>query len=243
MDATRHLQLILEDRRHRLWMRFLALGIFAIAMAYLESAVVEYLRMIYYPEGFEVILKPMPLSVYLVELGREAATMVMLFVVARLAFRSFWLRFSSFLYLFAIWDIFYYIWLFVFIRWPSSLTTWDILFLIPVAWIGPVWSPLLVSLNFILASITLNLMFKNGIVLTSRWYHWIIAIAGAAMIFYSYVNRVPDLLKGIPPTVYSWKWLVGGLALGWVAFGIALVGKSWIRVDERAVKGVNSASP
>lgn len=236
MVADRSLEKILEDRRYRLASRFFMLGLFACAMAYLESAVVVYLRMLYYPEGFEIILKPMPLRVYLVELGREAATMVMLFVLARLAFRSFWMRFSTFLYLFAVWDIFYYVWLFVFIHWPQSLTTWDILFLIPVAWIGPVWSPLLVSLNFILASIILNVMFRRGIVLRSRWYHWIVAIAGACMIFYSYVDRVPDLLKGISPTTYSWKWLAVGLATGWLAFGIALVGRSWERIDERSAR-------
>ncbi len=213
--------------------RFFALGVFAAAMAYLESAVVVYLRMLYYPEGFEVVLKPMPLNVYLIELGREAATMVMLFVVARLSFRSFWLRFSTFLYTFAVWDIFYYLWLFAFIRWPQSLTTWDILFLIPVAWLGPVWSPLLVSLNFILASLVINGMARRGVVLQSRWYHWAVAITGACLIFYSYVNRVPDLLKGISPTTYSWKWLVAGLVLGWAALGIALLQRAWIKAEDR----------
>ena len=214
--------------------RFLLLGLFACAMAYLESAVVVYLRMLYYPEGFEIILKPMPLRIYLVELGREAATMVMLFVVARLAFRSFWMRFSTFLYLFGVWDIFYYVWLFVFIRWPQSLGTWDILFLIPVAWVGPVWSPLVVSLNFLVASIVLNALIKRGIVLVTKWYHWLFAILGACMIFYSYVDQLLDLLKGIPPTHYSWRWLAAGLATGWLAFGIVLLGRSWRRIERRS---------
>ncbi len=74
MMTDRSLQRILEDGHYRLAARFLMLGLFAAAMAYLESAVVVYLRMLYYPEGFEIILKPMPLRIYLVELGREAAT-------------------------------------------------------------------------------------------------------------------------------------------------------------------------
>jgi hypothetical protein len=234
MDIDRLLERVREDRHYHLMARFFALGLFAVAMAYMESSVVVYLRMLYYPEGFEIILKPMPLNIYLIELGREVATIVMLFVVARLSFRSFWLRFSTFLYLFAIWDIFYYIWLFTFIRWPMALTTWDILFLIPVAWIGPIWSPLFVSLNFIVASFILNGLIKKGIVLRSRWYHWMVAIAGACMIFYSYVNRVPDLLKGVSPTAYSWKWLIAGLALGWISLGVVLLGKSWIRVDDHS---------
>ena len=221
-----------EDRRANLIRQFVALGVFAIAMAYLESAVVVYLRLLYYPERFTVILKPMPLAVYLVELGRETATIVMLFVVARLAFRSFWLRFSTFLYLFAVWDIFYYLWLVLFIHWPPSLGTWDILFLIPIAWVGPVWSPVVVSLNFILASLILDILFKRGIILKPRWVHWGIAILGAAMIVFSYFNRVPALLKGVLPTVYSWQWLVVGLGLGWGALFLTLLGGNKMKVEK-----------
>ncbi len=225
-----------EDRRANLIRRFVALGVFAVAMAYLESAVVVYLRLLYYPKGFTVILKPMPLAVYLVELGREAATIVMLFVVSRLAFRSFWLRFPTFLYLFAVWDIFYYLWLYLFIHWPPSLGTWDILFLIPIAWVGPVWSPVVVSLNFILASMVLNLLFKRGIILKPRWIHWCIAILGAAMIVFSYFERVPALLKGVLPTVYSWQWLVAGLCLGWGALFLTLLGRDNISIAEATKK-------
>jgi len=209
----------------RFLQKFILLGIFALAMAYLEAAVVVYLRLLYYPEGFTVILKPMPLSVYLTEVGREAATLVMLFCAARLAFKDFWPRFAAFSYIFGIWDIFYYVWLYLLIQWPSSLFTWDILFLIPVAWVGPVWSPIVVSLNLILAGILLNHLYKNGIILSPGWIHWGIEILGAAMIVYSYVNRVPALLRGIPPTAYSWPWLTAGLILGWGVFFWVLPGK------------------
>ena len=36
-----------------------ALLLYAVAMGYLEAAVVVYLRAIYYPEGFSFPLKPM----------------------------------------------------------------------------------------------------------------------------------------------------------------------------------------
>ncbi len=224
LTSNTQLSRFYEDGRVNLAGRFAVLGIFAIAMAYLESAVVVYLRLLYYPEGFTVVLKPMPLSIYFIELGREAATIVMLFTVARLSFRSFWLRFSAFLYLFAVWDLFYYLWLYLFIHWPPSLKTWDILFLIPIAWIGPVWSPMVVSLNFVAASAILCNLFKRGIILRPGWFRWGIAILGAAMIVFSYFNRVPALLQGVLPTAYSWQWLVGGLALGWAALGLTLVG-------------------
>jgi len=141
------------DSPVRLTRTFFALGLFAAAMAYLESAVVVYLRMLYYPEGFSVFLKPMPVAVYCIELGREAATIVMLVVVARLALRPFWLRFSAFLYLFAVWDIFYYVFLKLILGWPSSLLTPDVLFLLPVTWVGPVLAPVMVSLSMILFAV------------------------------------------------------------------------------------------
>jgi hypothetical protein len=205
--------------------KFILLGCFALAMAYLESAVVVYLRLLYYPEGFTVILKPMPPSVYLIEMGREAATLVMLFCVARLSFPDFWQRFAAFSFMFGVWDVFYYVWLYAFIQWPPSLFTWDILFLIPVAWIGPVWSPVLVSINLIMAAVFLTCLTGKGIVLRPAWYHWAVAIVGAMILFASYVAGVTGFLKGTVPVTYHWKWLVAGLVLGWGAFFWVLLGK------------------
>ncbi|MBK6833902.1 MAG: hypothetical protein IPG89_06345 [Bacteroidetes bacterium] len=50
-------------------------------------------------------------------------------------------RFAYFIIAFAIWDIFYYVFLYVLLQWPESLFTWDILFLVPVPWTGPVIAP------------------------------------------------------------------------------------------------------
>jgi hypothetical protein len=115
--------------------RILWLTLFAIAMAYLESAVVVYLRLIYYPEGFQFPLKAITNTNLWIEVGREAATMVMLVVVGFLAAVTGPGRFAVICYAFGVWDIFYYIWLWIFIDWPSSLLTWDLLFLIPLPWI------------------------------------------------------------------------------------------------------------
>jgi membrane protein implicated in regulation of membrane protease activity len=51
--------------------------------------------------------------------------------------------------MFAIWDIFYYIFLWLLIGWPESFFTWDILFLLPVTWVGPVLAPVINSLTMI----------------------------------------------------------------------------------------------
>lgn len=129
------------------------LSIFAISMAVLESALVVHLRQLYYPENIQTLF---PLSVILprdffIELGREAATVFMMFAVAVLTEKKKVMRvFACFVLLFGLWDIFYYIWLKVFINWPLSWLEWDILFLIPWVWIGPWLCPALIALAFVI---------------------------------------------------------------------------------------------
>lgn len=118
-------------------------------MALLESAVVVYLRELYYPNGFVFPLSPMKSVVILTELAREFATIVMLWTIAYVAGRNFSTRFAWFIIGFGIWDIFYYVFLYVFIQWPSSVFEWDILFLIPLPWYGPVIAPCLISVAMI----------------------------------------------------------------------------------------------
>lgn len=133
------------------WLTF-----FSIAMGYLETSVVVYLRKLYYPTGFGFPLVPVTHDVTVTEFWRELATMVMLAGAGIMAGKNAQQRFVFFLYSFAIWDIFYYVFLYVLLGWPQSLLTWDILFLIPVPWVGPVLCPCLVSLTMIaLALVTL----------------------------------------------------------------------------------------
>jgi len=136
------------------------LAAFAIAMAYVEAAVVAYLRLLYYPDGFSIegaaSLLCVPPAVLAIEIGREAATIVMLAAVAFLsAGKNWWERLAHFMWAFALWDIFYYIWLYVLLRWPSSLMTVDVLFLIPRPWIAPVFVPVLASLLMIGAALAI----------------------------------------------------------------------------------------
>lgn len=127
----------------------IVLSLFAIAMGLLEAAVVIYLRDILYPEGFAFPLNPVRPDLVWTEILREMATLVMLLSVGITAGRTLAERFAWFLYAFAVWDIFYYVFLSVLIGWPESLMTWDVLFLIPVTWTGPVLSPLIVSSTMI----------------------------------------------------------------------------------------------
>jgi hypothetical protein len=135
---------------------------FAIAMGFLESAVVVYLREILYPGGFKFPLSTMPLSLAVTEVLREAATLVMLVTLGILAGRRFSTGFAWFIYSFAIWDIFYYVFLWLLLGWPESLMTWDVLFLIPTTWTAPVLSPVLVSLTMILLAMVILLKAERG---------------------------------------------------------------------------------
>ncbi len=123
------------------------LAVYAVAMAMVEAVAVVYLRELYYPGGFSVAsaadLAVIPAHILRVEFWREAATIVMLVAVALVAFSGRRERFLAFLWAFSLWDLGYYLFLYLFLRWPSSLGALDVYFLIPWPWIGPVWFPLL----------------------------------------------------------------------------------------------------
>ena len=136
--------------------------LFAIAMGFLESAVVVYLREILYPGGFAFPLSPVPVELALTELLREVATLVMLITIGIVMSRRFSTGFAWFIYSFAIWDIFYYIFLKLLLGWPESMLTWDVLFLIPTTWTGPVLAPVLLSLTMILFALVILTQSDRG---------------------------------------------------------------------------------
>ncbi len=138
---------------------FFWVTLFAIAMGFLESAVVVYLRQLYYPAGFQFPLAPIEPLIAHTEFWREAATIVMLAAVGFFCGTNKASRLAWFMYAFAIWDLFYYIFLKLILNWPDSLYTWDILFLIPVPWVGPVIAPCIVSLSMI--ALALLIVFYN----------------------------------------------------------------------------------
>jgi hypothetical protein len=117
---------------------------YAVAMAFVESAVVVYLRTMLPAAAALSAAIPFPPLVYRTEVLREVATMVMLVAVAYLAFDRLALKAVTFVWVFAIWDLFYYVFLKLLIGWPASLAANDVLFLIPRPWVAPVWVPLLV---------------------------------------------------------------------------------------------------
>ena len=130
--------------------RFIIVFCFGVAFAYIESAVVVYLRAIFYRDGFTFPIAdfsqmPGAMPFLLTEIGREAATLVIILTGALLIGKDTRSRWAWFLIIFAVWDIFYYVWLKVLLNWPASILDWDILFLMPAVWAGPVLAPVITS--------------------------------------------------------------------------------------------------
>jgi hypothetical protein len=193
------------------------LTIFAIAMAYLESAVVVYLRAIYYPAGFAFPLKAITGSTIWIELGREVATLVMLAAVGILFAATGAGRFAAICFAFGVWDIFYYLWLKIFINWPESLMTWDLLFLIPAPWIGPVIAPILVSLCLITAGTIILANEHNNLHFHPAWWSWWLEIIAGLLIILAFLSNLPAVIQQSIPRSFPW-WmfligLIGGIAM------------------------------
>jgi hypothetical protein len=131
-----------------MFLKLFLLAVFGIAMAHLEGVVVVYLRkalgMLDSESNKESIEKIGPYYLK-IEITREAATIIMLVVIAFLVGSSWLERGIFFLWTFAFWDLFYYLSLYILIKWPPTLKTIDVLFLIPKPWIAPVWFPIGVS--------------------------------------------------------------------------------------------------
>jgi len=131
--------------------RWLVVFVYALAMAWVESAVVYYLRtMINRLDPYQANPFPTIGGLAPVEVAREAATLIMLLAVGLLAGHSWRTRLGYFAIGFGVWDIFYYVFLKLICGWPHSALDWDILFLIPLPWWGPVLAPVLISLLLVL---------------------------------------------------------------------------------------------
>jgi hypothetical protein len=143
-------------------LKLILLAVFGIAMAHLEGVVVVYLRKalgILDIESNKVSVEKFPKRFLKIEITREVATIIMLVIIACIVGTTWFERGIFFLWTFAFWDLFYYLSLYILIKWPPTLKTIDVLFLIPVPWIAPVWFPIGVS-SLTILSIALMYFLK-----------------------------------------------------------------------------------
>jgi len=208
-------------RRTLLW-----LGVYAAAMAWVESTLVVYLRRLYYPDDPLVIfpLRIWPMRDLLLELVREAATVAMILAVALLAVAGRVRRTAAFLFVFGVWDLCYYLWLKIALGWPATWTEWDILFLIPWPWLAPWLTPAAAALLFVLWAAPILARDEETAVPRRAW---VLGTGGLALMLASFLAPALPLLGGDPAAIAAfvperfpwWLYLAGAslLAAGLLA--------------------------
>jgi hypothetical protein len=225
----------------RLTRILLALVLFGIAFGFVEAAVVVYLRTVLAPVRQEVfraephddlfpLLTPEQLRAagpeYVralgTELGREVATLVMLVAAGLAIGRNFRQWLAGFMLSFAFWDIFYYVFLRLLIDWPTSLLTWDILFLVPVPWVGPVIAPVLVSVSMILAGVAILWCEAKDRPMQFRWLDWTLFVLGGLTVIVAFCWDWRHTAAGGWPQAFNWPLFALGEALGAAGFLPAL---------------------
>jgi hypothetical protein len=204
----------------RLRRTVIGLFLFGISFGYVEAAVVIYLRALYEPlrqrltpgrapgDLFPLVDRdrmvaeaPETARLLNVEVLREAATIVMLAAAAMLVAgeRSLWL--PAFSIAFGVWDVCFYLFLKLWIGWPGSLLTWDLLFLLPVPWVAPVLAPVIVSFTIVGCGLA---ALCRPIVIEGR--QWAGLILGGALVILSFTWDFRNVLAGNLPRPFAW-WL------------------------------------
>jgi hypothetical protein len=108
-------------------------------------------------------------------------------------------KFAFFIFCFAVWDIFYYVFLKLLLDWPVSLFTWDILFLIPIPWVGPVIAPCIISITMIMLTLIIS-WYQEKIPDTKlKAFEWCLLIFGSLIVIASFIwDYVKYVYKGNP---------------------------------------------
>jgi hypothetical protein len=194
------------------WRRLLWITLFGAGFGWVEAAVVVYLRRIVYPDGFALPLVPIEPSLAIVELVREAATLLMLAAVAMLTGRTRWQRFAAFLVAFGVWDLVYYAGLKAALDWPASLATWDVLFLLPWPWLGPVYAPATVAVLMVVFG-TLVFRAEESAPRRADRLAWLLGAVGALVLLATWLHDLDAGLRGAQPAPYPWWWFVVGCLL------------------------------
>jgi hypothetical protein len=219
---------------------FASLLLFGASFGFVEAAVVAYLRPHYeavhahaYPERREDDFFPLlrfdqlqaagslPAQLLIVELVREVATLVMLAAVGLAIAQNFRQWVAGFAIAFGVWDLCYYLFLKVLLDWPDTLLTWDLLFLLPVPWVGPVVAPVLVSVSLVGAGALVLKREARGDPVRLGGANGAAILLGGILIVTSFCCDYLHLMSGGMPRDFNWTLFSVGEAVGLAAFGRA----------------------
>ncbi len=230
--------------------------VFAVAFAWIESAVVVYLREIYFDGDFsfpllinwkdgEHVVDPL----VRIEMGREIATIILLVAIGWVAGRNRIQRFSYFIIAFGIWDIFYYVWLFVMISWPETLMTWDLLFYVPLPWVGPVITPLLIALSMVVVGSIIIFFDENGYDIRLRWYDLLVEFGCGFLLIVAFcwdwknILQIPgDIERTGIPNPFAW-WLYFPVYLFSIIYFVVMMRRNVAAGQTRGVKKEGASLP
>jgi hypothetical protein len=221
----------------RLAQTFLVLFLFGASFGYVEAAVVVYLRAFLEPvrqasfqretdDGVFPLLTadqiqsagPRYVRILTVEAFRELATLVMLAAVGLAIAANFRQWFAGFMISFGVWDIFYYVFLRLLVGWPDSLMTSDILFLVPVPWVGPVISPVIIAVSMIVAGAAI--LWREAIdrPIAFRTWLWGIIFSGGLIVIIAFCWDWRQISAGGLPNPFNWSLFVAGGLVGIAGF-------------------------
>ena len=195
--------------------------VFAVAMALVEAAVVAYLRtLIGSADPYRAGALGLPTWMMRTEIAREAATLVMLATVAWLAGRDWRARLGYFLIAFGVWDIFYYLFLAPISGWPRSFLAWDVLFLIPLPWWGPVLAPTSIAVLMLVLGTQITQFRKNENPPWPSLLSWSLCIVGTLIALYVFMTDAihaprwdAETLNNILPVSFNWALFIVALVL------------------------------
>jgi hypothetical protein len=220
--------------RRRERARWMLVVTFAAGMAWVEAACVYYLRAMvdrvvpYQPD-------PLPIRSILgeVELVREGATLLMLAMTGMLAGRTWRARLGYAAIAFGCWDILYYVFLRIISGWPASVFDWDILFLLPLPWWGPVLAPVCIaSLMIVWGTCVTQSQDRLPATRFTRaaWGgSWAGIVLALGVFMADSIRALPgglDTVRQVLPTAFNWP--VFGAALLLIATPLAHTGwRSW----------------
>jgi hypothetical protein len=201
----------------KLWGTF----IFSLAMAYVEATAVVYLRRIIGIDIFMINPGLFDAQIVTIELGRELATLIMLFTVGWVAGRNFQSRFGFSIFCFGAWDIFYYAWLKLFVGWPVTLLDNDLLFLIPLPWWGPVLSPVLIAALMCAVGVRMVILDNREEKFQINSMQWIALAVGILLVLFVFMADAIAVLPAnaqslsqLQPGMFMWPIFLIGLSLG-----------------------------
>ena len=206
-------------RRVMLLRRWCLVATYATAMAWVESACVYYLRLqVNRVEPYQANPLPMDGVLGSIEIAREASTLLMLLAIGALAGRTWRTRLGYAAIAFGIWDIAYYAFLRLMSGWPTSLFDWDILFLIPLPWWGPVLAPICIALLMIVGgTLVCARGSRRSTAGSALWWLTGVGIALALYVFMrDAIHVLPDgsdALRAVLPQAFNWTLFVVALAL------------------------------